>query len=269
MHVTARGRVLAPVLAILAGAAPALAQVDEGRDALANAEFRRAVRAFDAAERGPLDRAQYVALLEGRALASWASGDVDRARADLTTLAAFDPEHAFPREAPPDLTELFAELVWAREAPIAASALFTPGGDALTVTVQNDDLGLVSRVRAHVRSDGDWSIVEGEPPTATVPIAPDARRADAWVELIGPGGAVLATAGSEATPIVWERVRAGASAEPSGGAANAPGDDSVLFIGLGVGGALVVVAIVIAIAIAVSSGGTGGTQPGAPVVVGF
>lgn len=248
---------LALLVAALLAAAPARAQVDEGNDALARAEFARAIAAFDAAERGPIDRVEYLSLLEGRALAAWASGDTERARADLAALAALDPGHRFRSEAPPEVTERFAETVAAREGPIAADARFTP--DALTVRVQNDDAGLVANVRAHVRADGPWSIREGEPPALRVPM-PANDRSEAWVELVGPGGAVLVTAGSEARPIVRERAAA----------TEAPGDDAPLFIGLGVGGAVAVIAVIIAVAFVASSGETaGGVRPNAPVVVGF
>ncbi len=254
------------VLALLLVAAPAAAQVDEGREALASAEFERAIRAFDAAERGPLDRAQYVALLEGRALAAWASGDADRARADLSALAAIDPAHVLPAEAPPDLTELFAERAAARAGPSEARAAVSSAGDSLEVTVENDDLGLVRRVRAHVRAgDAEWSIAEADPPEASFPLA-GSGRAEAWVELVGPGGAVLGTAGSAARPLVWidgERAVAPTPREVT------RGDDTALWIGLGAAGAAVVIAIVIVVAVAASSQGPAGTQPDAPIVVGF
>lgn len=254
-------------LAALLTTAPVSAQVDEGRRALANAEFERAIRAFDAAERGPLDRAGYIALLEGRALAAWANGDADRARADLSALAAIDPTHVLSPEAPPDLTELFAERAAARTGPIEARVDFEDESGAIDVTIRNDDLGLVSRVRAHVRApNGEWSITEHDPRGASVPVASRHGRAEAWVELLGPGGAVLATAGSAATPLVW--VVAVRSTSVSTGETE-EADDTALWIGLGVVGAAVVVGAVMAIAVVASTQGSPGTQPDAPMVVGF
>lgn len=272
---------LALILFSAAHAATARADhpaVEEGRQALAAAEFRRAIEAFDEAERGPLDRDAYIALLEGRALASWASGDEARARADLAALAAVDPEHVFPPEAPPDVTDLFAESVAARAGPLAATATFSPTGDQVIVTVENDDTGLVTRVRGYVRPlGGSWSVAEADPPAAAFPVprAPGAS-AEAWAELLGPGGAVLATAGSEQAPIAWR----------SPHAAQVPADEprllretdtgteeddgsTTLWVALGVGGAAVLAAVVLSWVVLSGGGEADGAQPGRPMVMGF
>lgn len=248
-------------LVLLWMAAPAAAQmapgVEEGRAALAEADFLRAVRAFDAAERGELDRASYLALLEGRAIAAWALGEVDAARNDLAALAAVDPERTFPDEAPPDLMEVFDDLIVARDGPLRARALWSPGGDSIRVEVQSDDRGLVARVRVHVRSrGGEWSSEERAPGEIFAVTATGGR--EAWVELVGPGGAVLATVASSSAPLVWEPQTQVATAE----------DPTALWIGLGVGlgvAAIVAIAIVIVFAMPAPSG----AQPSAPIVIGF
>ena len=262
--------------AILLSAAPAVAQIDEGREALAAAEFTRAIEAFDEAERGPLSRDEYVAVLEGRALASWASGDEARARADLAALAEIDPQHAFPIEAPPDIAELFAEALAARAGPLDARAAFSAEGDRLTVTVDNDDAALVERVRAHVRSRGEpWLVAEASAADATFSLPRGTGTGvQAWVELLGPGGAVLATAGSEVAPISWEppptatRTRVPerrVSVDPR----TTEDDASIPWVALGVGAGVVVIVTAIVLAVAVSGGGVDGAQPTAPMVMGF
>ena len=264
---------------VLLSSVPVAAQVDEGREALAAAEFQRAIRAFDEAERGSLDRDAYVSLLEGRALASWASGDETRARVDLAALAEVDPEHTLPLEAPPDVTALFAASVAARAGPLTATATLSPAGDRVTVTIENDDAVLVWRVRAHVRSQGGpWTTAEADPPAATFPV-PRASNAgaQAFIELIGPGGAVLTTVGSRAAPIAWVPARPRETPSPpepdvlrpppasSGG----EDDSTTLWIWLGVGGGVAVIAAAILLAVALSGGGVDGAQPTAPMVMGF
>lgn len=262
------------VIAGLVFAAPAAAQIDDGREALGAADFNRAIRAFDAAERGALDRAGYVTLLEGRAIARWATGDAARARSDLARLGAIDPTHAFPSEAPPDVVSMFAETVAARPGPIAAAVRWS--GETLEVAVANDDLALIASIRTHVRSgNGAWSMSEAPPPSVQVPVsrAPGESLA-AWVELVGPGGAVLAVAGSESRPIL--SIAPPLPEEASGpsllGATRRQDDDDggvpVVWIVAG-GSAAIALGVVIALLVVASGGDATGAQPDAPVVVGF
>jgi hypothetical protein len=252
------------------------APLDRARDLLVDAEFDRAIRAYDDVLSGPLDRAQYVEALEGRATACWATGREDRARSDLALLAAIDPGHAFPLEAPPDLTALFASIVSERAGPLEIRARWSAEG-SLVVSILHDDAALAQAIRVHA---GDVYVVERAIEAGETTIEIGARGAtSAWVELLGPTGAVLATAGDPAAPLVRaptpEEIAAAdthggsGSATPSADADPGADPDRDLWIGLGVGGG-VLVAIGIVLAVVVATSGSGGAadvaHPSAPVV---
>lgn len=259
---------------LLAGTADA--QLAEGRRRLEQADFTRAVRAFDRAERSAhLTRDELVAIYEGRAMARWAQGNERQAERDLAALAELDPHHGFPPEAPPELGDAFDEA--AREGGLALEIDFADetGGTTISVDVHRDGAGLVRSLRTHVRVAGDpWS--DSDASTVHLDV-PEDGRVEAWVEAIGPGGAVVGTSGSADAPIVHgggpqhELVAPVATPVTSGLIVQhdepASHDDSGLWIGLGVGiGAAVVLAIVIGLAVGLGQGPSDHTQPDAPVV---
>ncbi|GAB4210365.1 MAG: hypothetical protein OHK0013_30920 [Sandaracinaceae bacterium] len=273
------------------------AQVDVGRRALEEADFQRAVRAFDRAERGEhLDRQELTALFEGRAMARFALGDETGARGDLRALGSLDPEHRFPAEAPPELGAMLAELVRAAGGGLAFALRWSEvtGGSALSVEVQRDAASLVRSVRIHTRVGvrGRWRTEQAR---SVVVSHPPGVRVYFHVDAIGPGGAVLLELGTRerpllggtheaeaqettsttAVPIAPEVVVgappvAGPSAEPVLEPV-APREDAdlPLIVGLSVGGGVLVVAAVIVGAVLGTQGGSLVTQPSAPFVVGF
>jgi hypothetical protein len=254
--------VLSSLLALLAAPARAHAQIDEGMRLMDDADFAGAVSAFDRAESGPLDRAALLRLLAGRAMARWATGDAGFARRDLAGLRSLDGAFELPPEAPPDLVAVFEE---ASPEPLVVHARWdTSDGIATLVVSAVDDPGrLVRSTRLHVRvGQGAWQI-----PTLPVSVALAAgEHVAAYVELVGPGGAILATAGSESDPILDAPTAPAAALAPDAPAA--PADQTGLFIGLGVGiGVAVIAAIVIAAVVLGSVDDS--TQPRLPVVVGF
>ncbi len=257
-------------------ASSASAQVAEGRRQLEAASFTRAIRAFDRAERGAhLTRDDLVAIYEGRAMARWATGAERQAQRDLAALAELDPQHAFPPEAPPELGEAFAE--GAREGGLAIELSFADetGATTMSVDVHRDGMGLVHSLRTHVRvADGEWSDSDASSLHLDVP---EHASVEAWVEAIGPGGAIVATSGSADAPIVHGgrpvpelEVPTPAPAATSLFVRDTPNDshdESGLWIGLGVGiGAAVLVAVIVGIAVGVSSGPSDHTQPDVPVI---
>lgn len=253
-------------LASMAGAAPAAAQLAEGARSLAEADFERAERAFDRAlEARELSRADVVSICEGRAMARWALGEESGARADLAALASLEPGHVLPPEAPPPLVEAFAASAHEPLALVPRWEDGTPGTTRLGITVLHDAGGLVELVRVHARRRGEpWSVYD-EP---SVEVAHrDGEVVEAWVEAIGPGGAVLVREGSELAPLehggsLPEGVRA-ALASPE-----TPSDATWLWVGVGVGAA-VLVAVVLGVGIGVGTAQSDVTQPSAPVVIGF
>ncbi len=260
-------------------AASASAQLAEGQRRLAQADFSRAIRAFDRAERGAhLTRDDLLAIYEGRAMARWATGDERHAARDLAALAELDPHHGFPPEAPPELGEAFDDA--AREGGLELELTFADGAGTTTlnVDVHRDAAGLVRSLRTHVRvADGEWSDSDASTVRLDVPAG---ASVSAWVEAVGPGGAIVGRTGSEAAPIVHgggaqhELVAPRPAPGPAPVAASidaddddADHDDSGLFIGLGVGiGVVVVAAVIIGVVVGVGSGSSDRTQPDAPIV---
>ncbi len=253
----------------------AAAQLGPARSALAEADFERAERAFTRAlEARVLSRDDIVAIHEGRAMARWAMGQERDARADLEALGSLEPERALPPEAPPPLVDAFASLA---RAPLGAALLWDQeDGEGprdtlhLRVGVRNDPAGLVRTVRVHVRTPGDDGWLVREERDVDVPLAPG-DALEVWIELVGPGGAVLAQEGSIEAPIVRGAGARGSLGEPEAGRTSAGpggGDSSLLWVGVGVGAA-VLIGLAIGIGVAVGSGQSELTQPGAPVLVGF
>jgi hypothetical protein len=248
-------------LSMLAMPDIAAAQLDEGRRLLEEADFEGAVVALDRAEQQDgLTREDLVAIYESRAIARRANGDADGARDDLTRLASLDPEHVFPPEAPPELAE---ELRAMAGTPITVSAEWEDdGGDRTVVsaTVWDDAAGLVTDVVIWTRSGAvPWRRSSGT--SATI----DARggEAEAYVEALGPGGAVLAQQGSRDAPIVHVLRAEEAAPTPP-----ARSDDTLLHIGIAAGAGGLALVIVIIVAVAASSSNDQ-TQLVGPTVVHF
>lgn len=249
------------ILAIALAPAAAHAQLETARRHLENAEFERAIRAFDRAETSDgLYRADLVAVYEGRAMARWALGQEDDARRDLLALGTLEPDRELPAEAPPDLRRTFTEM------PRQALAVEldwddAPGRSTLHVRVENDDAGLVREVRTHVRRGHQPWTTE-----ASRDIDIDTEPGEGiqvWVEAIGPGGAVVAGVGTALAPVVHGREPA-VSAQVAGGSS----DMTPIWLGVGIGaGVAAVVIIVLAVVFGTQSSNT--TQPSAPLVIDF
>ena len=240
-------------------ATPAEAQLDAGRRALAQADFQRAIRAFDRAERTEtLDREGLISLYEGRVIARFAVGTRSRAQRDLQILGALDPDHGFPVEVPPEVGEALAAVVRASGGGLGAELAWSDeaGGSVLRVTVLRDVADIVRDVRVHTRvGDGAWSTSS----TREVHVAHgEGVVVSAWVELLGAHDVVLAAEASETAPSTHGEVTPTSSSvvaatEPV--AAGPPllrdadtneGDDALaLGLGLGLGGAALVAAAVV------------------------
>jgi len=229
-------------IAMVVFASVASAQLDQARTHLANADFARAVRAYDRAEANDtLDRDALVSLYEGRATAHWALGHEDLARSDLRALGSIDPEHTFPPEAPPALREAFTQS--AHDA-IRMSITVDRSSSSTTVSaeVNADPAGLVRSLRWHGRvADGEWQTEA----SATMTI--DSDHVEAYVEAIGPGGAVVARADLPAAPVETAEILTPPTATPTP-TTPAPNNDW-LWAGIAIGAGAAVIAIVVIIAI--------------------
>src|SRR5688500_11497761 len=141
-------------------------RVEAGWRWFLQAEFDRALEAFDEAAARSLDREEAARLLEGRVQVHWAMGDENRAAEDLARLAVLDPAHELARESPPDLLAAFERArTRARGAPrIRVRVVEQDGVARVTADVENDPSGLVLSVRIRARArGGEWIEVTDAP----------------------------------------------------------------------------------------------------------
>jgi len=246
-------------------AAAAHPDVDEGRERYRNAEFDAALEAFARAEQADdLTRDDLILLFESRALVHSAMQSAEDAEADLARLAVVAPDHELSRRVPPDLRETFDRLRQegsSRPSVRVTAEAHEGGGAAVQATVEGDAVGLVRHVRVHGRSPASGSWLTAEDGPLEVPADPG-TTVDHYAEAVGPGGVVLATAGSEEEP---EEIAiphpAVAAEEPTEGGDGVPW----LWVGIG-GGVAAAVGAIVLIAVLASDGGgfTDETQPMLP-----
>jgi len=266
-------------LALATGTAQAHPALDEARALLASADFTAALEAFDRAEStGTLTRAEVVELCEGRALVYLAQGDAAAVDRELGCIAALEPEHRFGREAPPDLTEAYRTVRQRSGGPLQLEvrAISSSSGLVLRGELSNAPAGLVREVRVSGRAGGGpWRSAVAELPIAATQRA---QPLEAYASAIGPGSAVLATAGSEANPRRLSGPGAGGSTIPPTGAGGhvdrvavpeeedrrrSGGGGPWIWVGVGAGVLLLAGGVV---ALAAVSGDSDRTQPTAPSV---
>jgi hypothetical protein len=240
--------VLATLMPVAAAAADE--DVDRGWQRYLEADFDGALEAFARAERGTLDRAELVSLLEGRAQVQLASGAEAQLEATLVALASLAPSHRLAPESPPELSARFAAAARRLGTGLGVDVSVAREGGVLRIaaTVRGDAAGLARRVRIVARMSGVERAAIDEPLELLVADADDVRY---WVEVIGPARAVIASRGDAARP------------ETSRGTAGS--DDTWLWVGLGVGGGVVLVGAIV-VGVFVGSQPPPLTQPSAPVL---
>lgn len=266
-----RGASLVLVLAAAVAGTPARAaadhpDLDAGRAQLEQAEFEAALAALERAARSDdLRRADVVELFELRALAHVALADVSALDRDIAALASIAPDHRFPPEAPPELQVMLdREAEAAGRLAVVGASVGTAAGVRLDAEVENDEGGIVRAVRVHVREGERWRTLE---PGTSV----NASVRSYYVEAIGPGGAVVASHGSREVPLAVETEGAAAVEWPDVFGNQGERDDDGgeegpwLWVGIGAG---VAVALGVVLLVVLLSGSEG-TQPEAPVVLGF
>lgn len=229
--------------------------MDEAVRLLDEAEFERArevLGALEASDEG-LTREEVIRLYATRAAAHLALEDDVAMRADLARVVALEPEYSFGPSARPELQEGLRAL---GPQPVLALIVEVDGeGEArvLRARATGDPDHVARAVRLYVRAapDGPWREIDG----GEAPVGAGAM--DYRAELVGSGGATLASRGSEATPL---RVDALAAA-PAGG-----GDDTIA-IALGItGGVVAAVVLTIVIAVVASPQTSTVTAPGVPTI---
>ena len=214
------------------------------------AEFEAALEALAAAEaRGPLTRDELVTLLQERALVRFALGDHDAMREDVGRLAVLAPNLVLPPTSPPQIRAAFEEQRLGEALEVEADATRTDASVTVRVRVTGEDRGLARGLRVRARAgDAPYEAREGSEVTFAVPRD---VALDWYAELLGPGGAVIASVGDA------ERPRRAGPEAPALALGQAPsgGDDGLVW-GLALGGAglAVVAAVAVGVAVAMSSG---------------
>jgi hypothetical protein len=238
-------------------------EVSEARTRALSGEFDRALSAFEGAlERSDLGRDDLIAIYEARVFIHFARSESAEMRAELARIAALDPQHAFDTDYfPAGVTDVFREVVGGRAGALslAAEAVVLASGEfEVRAEVQNDPGDLTQSVRVHGRGVDDDAWSSGED---TLRVSPDgAPRGEYYAEAVGPGGAVLASRGSEGAPLSVDLLAVSASGEDDGGGVP-------LWVWIAGGAGLVAIAVVVIVLVATSGGGTSDdTQPTAPMV---
>ncbi|MBW2465344.1 MAG: hypothetical protein JRH11_27095 [Deltaproteobacteria bacterium] len=233
----------AGVVCPAAAAAQLDPEVERAREEALSGEFDQASARLEVALlRDDLSRQDLITMYEARVFISYAGGDRSALVADLERIAALDPEHSFdPNYYAAEVTDAFAETVRNRAGRLAleAEALLLASGDLeIRSEIHNDPGDLVQNVQIYGRAVGeDWERGEGSLRTE---ISGD-QGAEYYAQAVGPGGAIVATHGSEGAPLLFEGEGGGA------------GEAVPLWVWIG--GASVIVAAVIIIAAVAASGG--------------
>ncbi|MEM9188190.1 MAG: hypothetical protein AAGF12_03395 [Myxococcota bacterium] len=230
--------------------------VEEGQALMRRAQFRDALEAFNRAETdGDLTREDVIAIYDARCLIYRATRRAELQRA-ITALGSLEPTHRFPAEAPPELQALFDAEV---HTGLFIELDVTPSLETVTVDarVANDVAGLVSEVVRYVDlGDGTFREVQERE------LRPEGRTVRYFVEAFGPGGAVLASAGSRDAPEIARLHLAPLQSAPD----EEEGPSPWIFVGIGAG---VAVAAAVLITVLLVVPGEADTQPDFPMVVGF
>jgi len=278
------GRFGAPVMAVVAFAlalaghalvAPSTAAahplVDEGRRRFEQADFEGALDAFARAESATdLTRDDVIDLLEARALVHLGMGSPEAMRADLSRLVTIAPDHEWDARVAPDVRAAFLEIRGRSPGPLrlVAHAEAVAGGVSVRAEVVHDRASLVRRVQVSARRAGRaWTRVS-DAPLVLPSVA--GELVEYYAEAIGPGGAVLATAGTSGAPL-HAATRARASEEqgamsagatsPSTSARDSDGGGLSPWIWIGIGAAVVAAGVLVALLVTGAIGGDPDTQP--------
>lgn len=230
--------------------------LDAGIEAYEQGEFEAARDELDQAQQeDALDRGALVRLLVHRVLVAQPLGDDVLLETALLQLASLDRD-ALAGRAPPALMRRFeAASEQAGESLLAVNVAIQANEDEVVfrASTQGDTGALVERIRLRTRvASGEW--LEASSNTTTLP-----RGAAEYIaQAIGPGGAILAEAGTEAAPIQYSPESTDLGVAPTG----RPRTRNIL---IGVAAAVVIIGATLAI-ILVSRADDNASFSGPPVV---
>jgi hypothetical protein len=184
------------------GAAYAHPILDEGERKYEDADFQGALDAFARAEQAAdLTRDDLVRLYTRRAMVHHAMQRPEELEADVFRLAHLDRALRLPRAVPPAVRRAYEQAVTRVSGTLRVDveAEPMPGGTRIVARVSDDNAGLVQSLRVRARVSGAaWRRVERA--TLEIPAAAGAT-VEYVAEAVGPGGAVLAQAGTDDAPL--------------------------------------------------------------------
>jgi len=259
------GLITSVLLLVAIGPAEAAAQgaahIDDGVRLYEEADLSGALEALSRAEEGPLDRNDVLRLLLTRALVRFGLGEFGPLERDLLAIATIEPDYDLGVRAPPPLQNAFARAKERVTEPLGIRVELEgmAGGVRLSANAIGDRAGVVERIVVAARPAGDGSFSRGDGGTLTLPVT-TGGDVELYAAAIGPGGAILATDGTEDEP---RRARVPAPAAEGGGESD-ESSSVPLIVGLSLGAAVVAAIAIVAIVLATS--GSEGTQPMGPTV---
>ncbi len=198
----------APSVAAAQEAPASVDLLDEAAQQLELARFDDAGRALDTAARGELDRTRLLRWLVLHALLAYAAEQLGATEEALAGLACLlDPSEPEPTSLPRVLRARLAEMrAEGMHVELGAVVTATPtdgGRDVGIVGEIRADAGhLVREVRVVAEIDGATA-VEGRPHVTSIVRGDTSREVLVHyrLEAIGPGGAIVATHGTETAPL--------------------------------------------------------------------
>ena len=237
--------------------------LDQAQEKFQQAEFEAALALYAQAEdANDLTREDLVELYVRRALVHHALGNEEELELDLFRLATIAPDTDLTRQIPPRVRDAFDAAVQETGGALAIAVRTAPAAGVvrLSTHVERDQAALVREVRLGGRAPGgNWqSAVNDE---LVVTPGPDGRI-EYWATAIGPGGAPIATSGTESDPRVY--TVGGAATEPDPTPEVEDDGGGVPFWPFALGGAVLIGAAVVAVLLL--GGGNENTDVNGPIV---
>lgn len=239
--------------------------VEQGVRRYERADLEGALRSFRRAEAASnLTLDELKTLMLTRALVHRALGNQEAYERDLRRLAGVDYHYRFDHTTPPDVVEAFGRLRGPEQVDIEVEveARMAPTGVLLSTELSGDRFDVVRHVRLSARpAGGSWRTVRRSELrlSAEGPV-------EYFAEAVGPGGAVIATAGEREAPLVFGQP----ATRPASTVASSGDSDDGLLIGLGIGiGVAAAAAIAVLVAVLVAGNEDPLIQPSLPMQLEF
>lgn len=237
--------------------ASAEARYNDGYFSEALQEYQRVARM------ARLTRAQLHSSLVGQALAHYAQGDAAAVTQAVSRAVLVDPAFRIPRSFPPAIQREFeATAVRAHAPTVTCTASGVEGGAQVRGAALGEVYGLEVHLRLQFRWSGETSFQSADAVSAT--LVGGGSAVECVASLIGPGGVVLATDGTNVSPHNLPVV----VPEPGGEVRPPSGSDDTIWIVLGISGGVLLVGAAVITAVVIANQPPD-TQLGPPTLSGL